>query len=650
VLTGAQPGQTMDISGGREHAVSIPVNTGVRDFAFSADGSALAVVDYHGDILLWALCSDPSFFEFYSTFRLKAKSALSKPAITYTLPSDLNPCSIQFLESGEETSDAPFTPLLLVGSSYNRRLHLVDVGKGMILQEIVLPSISSDNMPAQNFPMTYTKEKRFLTLGDTLSNSIFFFHLSFPALKDDSSTSESDYLVKVAEQTFSARDHDAELAGFDYVTELPFFPHHRLQTLAVTTSIDAFLDVFTAHNNGFTMLSPTVEDLLPENYLEAKQSPTNLIPTPELNRTVQQISRECSPSPKSLSPRSSSENLRSGRRRFPPLVKNETLDDTNETILGDEQQPRTNKVVNETKGFTEVVSKDISASASASDTPMATTQTLAFPTQEVGEFSKELETFSNQIFEQQRTSPSPLMLLLTADQHLVNEQKHLMAIADDRHESILKVVSSTLTTNVGKLLEQTVRTAVEKSILPAINATVKKSVDQQLTKILANPLEKTFPKELRAAVNDAVQKALFGNDRGAQFSDTITTSVAAKLETTLQKDLSSRFGTMFEKTLGPIVAKLEERLQASFDRSIQKIQKETRASQQEVVKKLDALTDAMTYISEYVKIDHAQARAPTSSSPATASQVFTRKQTMAEQFKAGNYSAAIEIVLFPSRA
>src|SRR5436189_775308 len=50
VLIDAQFGQRMDISTGKEAAISIPIATGVRDFSFSSDGSTLAVVDYHGDI------------------------------------------------------------------------------------------------------------------------------------------------------------------------------------------------------------------------------------------------------------------------------------------------------------------------------------------------------------------------------------------------------------------------------------------------------------------------------------------------------------------------------------------------------------------------------------------------------------------------
>lgn len=325
-LRDTESGQHMDISGDRQQAVSISVDTGVRDFSFSPDGSALAVVDYHGDILLWALCADQSFGDFYKTSsHLSAALTISKPTITFSLPPDLNPCSIQFLDLGDDNSSAFFTPLLLVGSSYNRRLHLVDISQGGVLQEIVLPSIKAESMPTQNFSMVYTKEKRFLTIGDSLSNSIYFLSLHTLQPLLDPALSQSDYIANVADRKFSRDRSIVTTTSFNYVTVLPFFPNHRLQSLAVTTSVDTVLDVFTAHSNGFTMLSPKEEDILPHNYLEANEAPTKIIFNPRLDCVLGLASREPSPSPRSVSPRSSSESLRSARPTTPPVVKKEPL-------------------------------------------------------------------------------------------------------------------------------------------------------------------------------------------------------------------------------------------------------------------------------------------------------------------------------------
>ena len=403
VLADAQFGQRLDISTGEEAPVSIPIDTGVRDFSFSSDGSALAVLDYHGDVLLWALCSDPTFNEFYLNSHLKSKLTLSKPTIRYVLPPDLNPCSIQFLDLSDETSNAPFTPLLLVGSSYNRHLHLVDIGQGMVLQEIVLPSMGSENMPAQNFSMAYTKEKRFLTLGDTLSNSIFFFHLSSLPRKGDPSTSQSEYLNNIAERKFVDQYPKETFTAFDYVTELPFFPHHQLQTLAVTTSIDAFLDVFTAHSNGFTMLSPNIEDILPGNYLDAKPTPVKAISNPELDRVVEPV---CSLSPRSSSRRSSVESVRNLRAKSPPIVKKESAEDLRDEIRSENHKQL--EMDRPTSCSPEIVSKDVPSSAHVSEKSRSPSPQVRLPpeqsTHETVSGTRDLELFLNQALEQQCTS------------------------------------------------------------------------------------------------------------------------------------------------------------------------------------------------------------------------------------------------------
>ena len=269
VLADKQHGQQMDISTGGNEAVCIPVETGIRDFCFSTDGSTLAVIDYHGDILMWALNSDPAFAEFYKTSLLNSKLTLPKHMLTFVCPLDWNPCSLQFLDLG---ANQPFTPLLLVGCNYNRRLHTVDITEGVVLQEIALASDIAVDMPAQNFAVTYTKEEQFLTVGDTLSSSIYFLHLDGHPVKTEIATSQSEYLTIVAERKITENSAIGPPSLFDYVTELPFFPKHSLQTIAVTQSHDGLLDIFIAHSNGFSMLLPTLGDLLPANYKDTRSS------------------------------------------------------------------------------------------------------------------------------------------------------------------------------------------------------------------------------------------------------------------------------------------------------------------------------------------------------------------------------------------
>jgi hypothetical protein len=372
IFSDVPSGQNINISQNNDHAISIPIETGVRDFSFSADGSALAVVDYHGDILLWALCSDPEFSEFCDTSRLKSKLNLSKAKIKYTLPKHLNPCSVQFLDLANGNNFTPSTPLLLVGSSYNRRLHLIDIGRGILLQEIVVPSIESEIMPVQNFSTVYTKEKGFLTVGDTISNSIFFFHLHTPACYFDSKESQSDYLVNIAETTGwrDSQSSDGILPAFDYVTEIPFFPHHRLQSLAVTPSMDAVLDVFTAHSNGFTMLSPNKEDILPSNYLEAKPASTTKIPTPELEREIYIAgigSRNCTPSSKALSRRSSSESVQNTRETKHNPINKASTENLRRKATTNGQQSLVSKIPDTRNDNSDVTTEDSSPSRNASD-------------------------------------------------------------------------------------------------------------------------------------------------------------------------------------------------------------------------------------------------------------------------------------------
>lgn len=227
---------------------------------------------------------------------------------------------------------------------------------------------------------------------------------------------------------------------------------------------------------------------------------------------------------------------------------------------------------------------------------------------------------------------------LIVDQRFSAEQRHLTVAADDRHESILKVVSSTLTTNVGKLLEQTVRASIEKSVLPIITSTVKESVDEQLATLLT-PLEKTVAKEVRSTVDKALIRILKGNDN-SKLIDTISETVAVRLGPAVGKEISARLETLLEKNIAPLISDMEKGIQASM----QQTRRENLRFQAETVKKLDALTEAIAGIANQLKVDKnglAQVDSPirTDTPP-----VARSKLEMNEYFKAGKYSSGIEIV------
>jgi hypothetical protein len=103
-------------------------------------------------------------------------------------------------------------------------------------------------------------------------------------------------------------------------------------------------------------------------------------------------------------------------------------------------------------------------------------------------------------------------------------------------------------------------------------------------------------------------------------------------------------GTMFEKSLIPMMTKMEERMQMSIDKSIQRIQKDNRTTQQDTAKKLEALTEAICNIANHLETNPSVniSRAPT---PAVSPPpVLPPTQKMTEQFRAKNFSGGIESV------
>jgi ubiquinone biosynthesis protein UbiJ len=153
---------------------------------------------------------------------------------------------------------------------------------------------------------------------------------------------------------------------------------------------------------------------------------------------------------------------------------------------------------------------------------------------------------------------------------------------------------------------------------------------------------------LRTSVNDSINKALLDKDGDVKFLDTLSQMMVTNLEPLVTKELSTRLGATVEKSLGAMVGKMEERLQTSIEKSLQRIQKENRTSHHDMTKKLDALTQNLANITQQLKDNEAKSvsrvNSPVSTTPSTVSRL---QQKMADQFKAGDYSDGIETVFSP---
>lgn len=192
-------------------------------------------------------------------------------------------------------------------------------------------------------------------------------------------------------------------------------------------------------------------------------------------------------------------------------------------------------------------------------------------------------------------------------------------------------------------MEQTVQ-AIEKSVLPAISSTVKNAVDQQLANCVTGPTEKSLPKDMQTAVQEAVHKILLDSDGENTLSDAVGKTVVSKLGSVLKKEIADCLETVFKESLGPLVAKIETKLQTSLETSIQKIQEEQRTLQQELAKKVESLEDVLVNMYNQIQSHSANVPKRTRSRQRSPPQASTRKQLMADNFKKGNYSSGIEIV------
>lgn len=151
----------------------------------------------------------------------------------------------------------------------------------------------------------------------------------------------------------------------------------------------------------------------------------------------------------------------------------------------------------------------------------------------------------------------------------------MQASNDTRHETILRLVSETLSKNTTKVLKSTIAELFEQSVLPNIQSSIDTAISRDLQPAVSAAVEKTLTKELKEATHEAVEKAFTG------------CGIVSELETatsTMKDNLNARHKHMEQNLAGALVrldAQILER-QKSDSEKIDKLMRTVEALEQRI--------------------------------------------------------------------
>ncbi|GAO46234.1 hypothetical protein SAICODRAFT_7270 [Saitoella complicata NRRL Y-17804] len=550
----------------------------LKDFAFSDDGSTIATVDKLA-IKLW-----PQDATSGSDQRIMQ----CVPELAYTAITSDKLTSVRFID----VDDKRPARYLLVGARHNHDLQLWDIELGTCVQQLSFPSEETNRMAC----VGYHQATQTVVISCAARKSLYFLHLTAPARAGQEGMSQAEYCRHVSKKAQEITVHDANVrsAAFEYVAEYRFDTDPAATSAPSTCfgfqieesydDANAF-EMFVYHEGGFTAFG--CQSLLSAPAAAPTLQGTKLDPEAEPARRKNKprklaLHRRVAPGDEDLGVTTSISATRP------------TSSSAAESQLTEAELQRRRSSIMITESVEQVRSPTATRTPQPDDLVLAAAGVSATegPEMLVEEVVRQLEE-KEAVQETESASVPPVIASATATNvdmtavteglkalelnlqtkidnafaaqaRRLEEDRLVQAAADQaRQETILKVVSETLSKNTGKLIQTTINNTIQQQVLPALSTLVGASLEHNMTKALKDPLEKALPKELFAVINASVQQALTQPEFTASIAAAVGKPLVGAVETSFKAEMLKLVGDIEQKALREIQAVRAEAEQQS---------------------------------------------------------------------------------------
>ncbi|KAI5800280.1 hypothetical protein DFH27DRAFT_525521 [Peziza echinospora] len=566
-----------------DHSRTIDTGKASKDFCFSEDDTVIISIDKAGKLKLWDVQDLVTFGGPYTTGQATATAqpplVLSTPAMVLSAVSpneSYRATSVMFLDKHRPFHKGLALRYAIVGMKQNHTLQLWDLALQRPVQEIHFPQSSDTDALCS---VAYHPPTGILVVGNPTRNSIYFIHLSAPKYNLPPQ-SQAQYVRNLAIKSTAIPKPDAT-AILSGLREYSFASKGQLMSLEILDTppdVDEgegapLFELYVAHSKGMTSLNVFKEDLGWDNECKTKHSvdaivakvcsiapmpqPPAPVPQPEPaaaasttptpdglkpSPTPKDVPRRRSPSPAptpastATAPRSEKSDSalpvptngrkkKGGQRQQQQQPPQQPTD-----VVPDKPQPEKisqEKALQKSKS-TVVVTNGPSTSTAVEPTP-GNALTSAALEREVKKIEASLSTEFTRVFsgELDRLYKS------------LNEDRRVQQAAGDaKQEALLKLLSSTLTENVERVLADIVMSNIESQVIPAITNTTTQTIERKLADAIGRSLSQSVPAELRSILPDIVKRAVGHPDVLSKITDTVGKTLIAQLSTTVQSEFS----------------------------------------------------------------------------------------------------------------
>lgn len=639
-----------------------------KDFIFSEDDTTIVSLDKAGRVKFWdvsTLTNTERGNDRFPTPEQIQPVEIKDPILTlYTTPEGQKawPTSLLFIDKHRPYQKGGALRYLIVGLKQNHTLQLWDLGLGKPVQEIHLPHEKESDAICS---ISYHPMSGILAVGHPTRNSVFFIHLSSPRYNLPKGCTQADFMKRIAKKDPSLPKPDAT-SVMSGIREYTFSPKGQLRSLdmlqtPIASAADGddsvLFELYAMHSKGITALAIKQEDMgwNKENRVIApmravedgfiKIEPLKPPPQVELGSEKSSIAKTSTtkePAPKEpgqksapagdllASSETSSQNGATPKATAKVEEHSSTTNGGADSLPGSTERPEKKKkrnrvaaaavasaqtgsepgrtgsktaspVIKANPAF-ELASTATSLSADKSKTTSNGDAINDVPSTGSGSSRASIEHVVKDVEKTVSREMDSALARLLDRFNIENRKQADQAVI--RQQEVIRLVKSSLETNVQNALESIVDASIKNNILPAVSETAVKAVNDHLdTKF--KPQMKTFiqssiqstvssviTKELTNILPDQIYRALHREELLKLMSESLANSVAFKVE--------AEFANVLELQIAPNFIKLVQKATAEMDRRhsqhIAQLERQTKVDSL----KIDQLSTLVTGLGEAI--------------------------------------------------
>ncbi|EEB07899.1 fungal protein [Schizosaccharomyces japonicus yFS275] len=420
------------------------IDTGIsaKEYAFSHDGTVFATVDKDSLVKLYAVPQSlPS-----SPAERPSPNEVQPIAVISTECSEKPKC-IQFISAPGQT----FDHYIIVGYDMNRRVQLLNIAQGAVVQEFVFPYQKAEEPISFSSQLAVYANTNFLVIGNGTLNSMFLLQLEEPVVteSEDEATSTEELVRKLV----AGQKKPTKTALFTRFLQKTFEPKYRFINMVPAEVIpDASkICLLLAHIRGYDYYTVDKSDLINATAVAIKPEFVSPIAVPGSLIT-------------DFTSKSSKDTLSSGTA----TPKSEPSEKRKEKRARSAEKKKKDQEV---------------AQNVAKQTTAASMEAFRQRLDELDKIKASVDAVSRKMETSLNTQYNDLSKQLL-EYKMLNEKNT---------EAIIEAVSETLTKNTGKILEDVVNDALKSVVF----ADIQKSVSEAMKKPLKE-LQETFTARFEA--------------------------------------------------------------------------------------------------------------------------------------------------------